>query len=444
MKSLNLTLIIISGSIMISRLIKYYPYSNWSLLIIFIFGFLLIFFSVLFFLKNELSKKILISFISILITIYFINPFLYFVTERKDIPTLRYKEAKKQNVFYDKRTRLDVVKDFKKQNQEVFPVIPPTGFYKRFKNKYKILPLGGISDVLTVHCNENGKWSIYKSDTYGFNNKKFFYSSKNKKKILIIGDSFAQGACVKQENTLAGQLNKINIEAKSLGMDGNGPIAALATIREYAKIIEPEYIIWVLHDNDIGDLQRELENVFLKNYLNPDFNQNLINKKTEINVLLKNVVSKEYIKNEGKIKNFLNKCFSLFYIRKLIGFNKLSFEKLDKEDRKKLYKDLKKVIYLMKNESDKIDATLKIVYVPDILQFDSKEHNKKDSTYPINIEEIKEIIKSSNMEWLNFYEIMLDSKNPLSFYPFKLKGHFTPQGYEILAKEIEIFLQSRY
>ena len=83
MKSINLILIIISGSIMISRLIKYYPYSNWSLLIIFIFGFLLIFFSVLFFLNNELSKKILISFISVLITIYLLNPFLYFVTEKK-------------------------------------------------------------------------------------------------------------------------------------------------------------------------------------------------------------------------------------------------------------------------------------------------------------------------------------------------------------------------
>ena len=441
MKLLNLILIIVSGSIMINRLIKYHPYSNWSLIIIFIFGFLTLFFLILFLFNNEIKKKFLITFVSIFLTIFFINPFLSLYTEKNDIYGLRYKAAKKANLFYDKRNRLEVIKDLKKENQEAFPVIPPTGFYKRFKNKYKILPLGGISNVLTVHCNENGKWSIYKSDSYGFNNKKFFYSSKNKKKILIIGDSFAQGACVKQENTLAGQLNKINIEAKSLGMDGNGPIAALATIREYAKIIKPEYIIWILHDNDIGDLQRELGNVFLKNYLNPDFNQNLINKKTEINILLKNVISKEYIKNEDKIRNFLNKCFSLFYIRKLIGFNKFSFEKLDKEDKKELYKDLKKVIYLMKNESEKISATLKIVYVPDILQFDSKEHNKKDSTYLINIEEIKKIIKISNVEWLNFYEIMLDSEKPQNFYPFKLKGHFTPEGYKTLAKQIESFIQ---
>ena len=440
MKSLNLILIIISGSIMISRLIKYYPYSNWSLLIIFIFGFLLIFFSTLFFLNNELSKKILISFISILITIYFINPFLYFFTEKKDIYGLRYTIAKKNNLFYDKRNRLEVIKDLKKENQEAFPVIPPTGFYKRFKNKYKILPLGGISNVLTVHCNENGKWSIYKSDTYGFNNKKFFYSSKNKKKILIIGDSFAQGACVEQNNSLAGQLNKINLEAKSFGMDGNGPITALATIREYAKTIEPEYIVWILHDNDIGDLQRELENVFLKNYLNPKFSQNLINKKTEINSLLKNVVSKEYIKNEGRIKNFLNKCLSLFYVRKLIGFNKFNFEKLEKEDKKSLYIDLKKIIYLMKNESNNIGANFNIVYVPDILQFNSKEYNKPDSTYLLNINEIEGIIESSNVQWLNFYQIMLHHENPLNFYPFKLKGHFTPKGYRILAEEIKKFL----
>ena len=126
----------------------------------------------------------------------------------------------------------------------------------------------------------------------------------------------------------------------------------------------------------------------------------------------------------------------------MIGFNKFSFEKLDKEDIKKLYKDLRKVIYLMKNESGKIGANFNIVYVPDILQFNQKEHNKSDSTYLLNINEIEEIIKSLNVEWLNFHQTMLDHENPLNFYPFKLKGHFTPKGYKILAKEIQNFLQA--
>ena len=72
--------------------------------------------------------------------------------------------------------------------------------------------------------------------------------------------------------------------------------------------------------------------------------------------------------------------------------------------------------------------------------------HKKESildTGPVqsfDIKDFEEILKNTNVAWLNFYQIMLDSKDPLSFYPFKLKGHFTPQGYKTLAKEIQNFL----
>ena len=85
---------------------------------------------------NVNKKKFLITFVSIFLTIFFINPFLSFYTEKNDIYGLRYKAAKKANLFYDKRNRLEVIKDLKKENQEAFPVIPPTGFYKRFKNMH--------------------------------------------------------------------------------------------------------------------------------------------------------------------------------------------------------------------------------------------------------------------------------------------------------------------
>ena len=50
-------------------------------------------------------------------------------------------------------------------------------------------------------------------------------------------------------------------------------------------------------------------------------------------------------------------------------------------------------------------------------------------------------LNSTKIKWLNFYQVMLESENHLNFYPFKLKGHFTPQGYKTLAKEIQNFLQ---
>ena len=35
---------------------------------------------------------------------------------------------------------------------------------------YEIFPLSGASNSMTVHCNENGYFSTYLSDRYGFNN----------------------------------------------------------------------------------------------------------------------------------------------------------------------------------------------------------------------------------------------------------------------------------
>ena len=224
-------------------------------------------------------------------------------------------------------------------------------------------------------------------------------------------------------------------------MDGNGPLAALASIKEYSKEIKPNIIIWLVFDNDLGDLERELKNPILKNYLDISYSQNLIIRKKKINDILIKEISKKYSKNENKIKNFLNKSISLFYIRKLIGLTKNNLEKKEVKNKKKLFDELEKTIFLMKNLSENLNADFKIVYIPDILKFKNKEYTTLRLSHLFDIKDFEEILKNTNVAWLNFYQIMLDSKDPLSFYPFKLKGHFTPQGYKTLAKEIQKFLQ---
>ena len=64
------------------------------------------------------------------------------------------------------------------------------------------LPLGGYRSSIIPFCNENGYWEYYISDELGFNN---LYKYENPK-ILLIGDSFAEGYCVKQQETLASYL----------------------------------------------------------------------------------------------------------------------------------------------------------------------------------------------------------------------------------------------
>ena len=50
--------------------------------------------------------------------------------------------------------------------------------YSLKKQDNTIFPLSGISNSETIHCNENGYYSIYQSDRYGFNNPDKEWDSK--------------------------------------------------------------------------------------------------------------------------------------------------------------------------------------------------------------------------------------------------------------------------
>ncbi len=108
---------------------------------------------IIFFLTSSLSKKLLILFLSTIMSIYVVEYSINYIN-LKD--SLRISLAKKDNIKYDNRTILEVVSDLKKKNKKIgigFPTVgyvQPNGF--NIKNK-QIYPLGGISNVKTVVCN---------------------------------------------------------------------------------------------------------------------------------------------------------------------------------------------------------------------------------------------------------------------------------------------------
>ena len=146
------------------------------------------------------------------------------------------------------------------------------------KNDSKSLfSLGGISKRHTIDCNENGYWSTYDSDRYGFNNPD---SEWDKKSIdfLLIGDSMVLGSCVYAEYNIAGAIRKIsNGNVLSLANRGAGPLIEYAFLREYLKYIQPKRVIWFYFEgNDKNDLLKELKNKYLLKYLeNKKFSQDL-------------------------------------------------------------------------------------------------------------------------------------------------------------------------
>ena len=95
----------------------------------------------------------------------------------------------KTGMDFDKRPRFKVYEDLLEYDSNVIVSIPPESYLinKSYKIKNKIFPFSGASNTLTINCNENGYYSKYQSDRYGFNNPD---SEWDKKEIeyMLLGD----------------------------------------------------------------------------------------------------------------------------------------------------------------------------------------------------------------------------------------------------------------
>ena len=77
---------------------------------------------------------------------------------------------------FDLRDKYEFYNDEKTNHTNLKTYIPPRDFIS--DTDLKIFPLSGISKVDTILCNENGYYSVYQSDRYGFNNPDNEFSEK--------------------------------------------------------------------------------------------------------------------------------------------------------------------------------------------------------------------------------------------------------------------------
>ena len=180
---------------------------------------------IVFWLINFKSKNKTFRILSVIYFISILMP-LYSYETYENYPQLSY-------IFdeFDLRTKKQVYKSVS-NSKEVVPTVPLQ------KTEYKLFPLAGISKKNTLFCNETGNYIFYQSDRYGFRNE-----DKNwDKKIdaVLLGDSFAHGACVNKG--ISENLNK-KINLINLGYQGNGPLKMYASLKEYGENLNPKYII---------------------------------------------------------------------------------------------------------------------------------------------------------------------------------------------------------
>ena len=408
-------------------IIKFNSFPNWGIKIIIFSSLTIIFFTFVFFLKKKIKDYIISIITTAYVAFLFVNVYLEIIIPNTN--TNAAKLAQEAGVDFDNRSKIEVIYDLRKKNIETHPStytgllqtdVPPEIILQN-----NLYPLGGISNVTTVMCNESGFYTIYLSDKFGFNNDNIFYQKNNK--IMIVGDSMVHGYCVHPGEDIAGYLRSKGFNTFSFGIASNGPLTELATIREYAGYLKPKIILWFYHPNDFYDLHREIKTPILKNYLKEDFYQNLIGKQKIIDNFLKKITEEQLIKGKEKEDkkqinvnlNFLRNIRNYLTLHNLRFFLNISSATSD-------YDKFEQIMFLAKKEVNKINATLYFVYLPDMRELKISKNNTA----------IDNILNKHDIESLNFTKILKETDDPLSFFPWRKMIHFNKNGYALLGDAI--------
>jgi len=402
----------------------------------------LLIFAIAFKWREEWKVNFALTVLAIGFSLYLIEIVLFFgLTER--IKQLRLAEQMRVEAIehtrqtghpFDERTKWQVMMDFRKKGIEIYPAFSAF-FLRRAEGLHvdgnAIYPLGGISEKLTIHCNESGEWSIYESDEHGFNNPLGIYGQQGLD-IVLLGDSFTHGACVKPGQDIGGQLRRGNRRVLNLGISGNGPLTELATLKEYGVALKPRIVLWLyFEENDLDDLAIEQSSSLLLRYVDDDFSQSLLQRQPEIDQVLIN-----YIQNKiERIEKYqaspyfkLEGIFTLSNLRKELTFKLvggLSYGKRPLVLFRQILSEAKETVNAW-------DGQFYFVYLPAWSRYNGNlgEHN-----YYRN--EVLSLVKALSIPIIDFDAVMSTHPDPLSLYPFRMPVHYTAEGYRLIAEQIE-------
>ena len=309
-----------------------------------------------------------------------------------------------------------------------------------------LISFSGISNSKIIFCNEDDFFSTYTSDRNGFNNPDYVWDEKILD-VVVIGDSMTHGACVNEGNDIASYVRKISkLNAINLGWKRTG------TLNQYARYLEfidkkPRYIFWIYHESDLIELEEEMKNdLLLSYYENEEFRQNLKDKRTEIDFLIKKkhedfMQTSFNTKKINKYKNFLD-FLKLYKTRQLVLY-KLSG--IIKSNKKTYYPDDNKALNFyfntidkMKKITDENNTKLVLVYLPVIEYGFSKKVNRLN-----NIKQ--KMINKAEENNIGFIDIESSIKEsffvPGILYPKQHPGnHFNKLGYKFIAEKIVEFI----
>jgi hypothetical protein len=350
------------------------------------------------------------------------------------------------NGKFDTRSQIKVITDLRADGIEAWPSYFP-GYITD-----PVYPLGGISLSTTVYSNESGDYMVYKSDEFGFNNPEGLHQT-NQVSIALIGDSFTHGCCVGAGEDIGGRLREQGIQVLNLGMGENGPLEELAIFREFAAPLKPKVVLWLYYEeNDLADLERELKNPILSQYLEPTYSQQIKQQQPIVDQLIEEFIGNIMV-NRGRPskagerrRNFIKtskdlNSYSRPSIHKKFVFTEfLSLASLRQRAQTLIENRTNPIVpefetiisHASKTVSD-WNGQFYFVYLPEWHRF--AEGRSRDEAFR-GKKHILKLMEDLDVPVIDFLERLNQLDDPLTVFPFSRYGHYTAEGYRLLADHI--------
>lgn len=304
-----------------------------------------------------------------------------------------------------------------------------------FIGRNTLYPLGGIAQSPTLFCNESGAYVSYESDEYGFRNR--LGSWQSEVTVVLVGDSFAHGQCVESAEHLAPLLTTNDRHVLTASLSASGPLAELAILKEYVEPIAPPIVIWFYYEgNDLLDLLQEENVESLTSYLDPKFSQGLTARQPEIDAILSNVLT------NGRADQPVTDSYNLVNFIKLHNINELVFTVMQPTREERIRANtlplLSTILAEAKARTEAWGGDFYFVYLPAW-----NRYNEDAIVTTFYRREILDLVAAQSITLIDAHEPFAAHPDPLSLFPFRLNGHYTAEGYRLIAEQIEAHLAAR-
>ncbi len=312
------------------------------------------------------------------------------------------------------------------------------------------LPFAGVSNRQTVFCNEGGYWAVYDSDEHGFNNPKGIWGSAPLD-LVILGDSYSQGACVPSDELTAAHVRKRYPKTLTLGMCANGPLMEYANLKENVVDLKPKIVLWVYYDNDLSDMLVEQSSQLLMRYVDDDdFRQGLRGRQAKIDAALDAYLNEVGARSPAWPPALasvgLTRQSTPLFLQDIVmreqHSSAASFLRLDWFTNAITTRFLDRTFYadkpdwaLFRKVLTKARTTVEswggrayFVYLPDVF------YMKPNMVEP-NRQGVLDSVKESGMKLIDVHEKFMALPNPDGHRPH-YEAHFTEEGFELVANFI--------